>query len=64
MKKFFCACCACVACFAWAAEPPVLADVDVAVVGGTSAGVAAAVSFALPGGKVVSLRPHGFYLGE
>ena len=22
------------------------------------------VSFALPGGKVVSLRPHGFYLGE
>ena len=22
------------------------------------------VSFALPSGKVVSLRPHGFYLGE
>jgi hypothetical protein len=22
------------------------------------------VSFALPGGKAVSLRPHGFHLGE
>ena len=55
--------CACVACFALAAEPPVLADVDVVVVGGSSAGVAAAVAARQAGARVYLVAPRP-YLGE
>jgi len=63
MKKLLVVGCACVACFALAAEPPVLADVDVVVVGGSSAGVAAAVAARQAGARVYLVAPRP-YLGE
>ena len=44
-------------------EPPVLADVDVVVVGGSSAGVAAAVAARQAGARVYLVAPRP-YLGE
>ena len=68
VRKSLCYCraaflAAAVAHLSCAEEPPVLADVDVVVVGGSSAGVAAAVAARQAGATVYLVAPRP-YLGE